>query len=245
MRDVFIPITAQAQGEAAYATAGCLTFISLLWFDGFLSSAFASIHTLLLRTPGAPSLIMLSLVKLAIALLYFLPLVSAEILQVKRENLFEANLRKRVNPDDELLKRALWAASRNSPYDRSATPDKTITYGFDHYLRKRASFSPLYGLPTCLKCAGKRKNDDSLVYDDFTAAKFVNKIILGGRSGACLFYGQRPPNTMPRSYSDKAVAMACHMSGDPNLGSVGRERSIWVRRLSTTKVGGSPAMVLD
>jgi hypothetical protein len=235
-QDVFIPITAQAQGEAAYVTAGCSTFIPPLLFGGFLSSAFASIHTLLLRTPGALSLVMLSLVKVAIASLCFLPLISAEILQLKRENLFEANLRKRINPHDELLKRALWAASRNSPYD---------TYSLGHDLRKRASFSPLYGLPTCLKCAGKRKNDASLVYDDFTAAKFVNKIILGGRSGACLFYGQRPPNTTPRSYSDTAVAMACHMSGDPNLGAVGRVRSIWVRCLSAIKVDCWPAMVLD
>jgi hypothetical protein len=162
---------------------------------------------------------MLSLARLAIILLLcLLPLVSADV-QAKRTNLFQANLRKRVNPDDELLKRALWATARAPPSIKAQD--------------KPPKFKPLIGLPTCLKCAGKRKHETSLSYDDFTAAKLVNKIVLGGMTGACMFYGQRPPPEQckpgtPFSYSEGAEELACAMSG--TLG-MGKTRSIWVRYL--------------
>lgn len=149
----------------------------------------------------------------------------------KAINPFEANLRKRIDPEDEMLKRALWAGARDNPYEQrppltksaNRIPKSTvITYSLRQN-QKRADFKPLIGFPSCLKCAGKARFDGSLSYDDFTPEKMVDKIILGGRDGACLFYGQREKGASPSSLSGSADQLGCLMS----IGGI-KTRAIWV-----------------
>jgi len=139
-------------------------------------------------------------------------------------NLFEANLQKRIKREDDLLNHAISVGARHYSYEDQTPKSQVITYRLQN--RKRTTFQALIGLPTCLKCAGRRKFDTKLSYDDFTAAKMVNKIIPGGKNGDCLFYGQRDETADPKSLSGSAATLACSMVS--NLFRTNRVRAIWV-----------------
>jgi hypothetical protein len=142
-------------------------------------------------------------------------------------NRFEANLRKRIDPDDERLNRALWAGVPNSPYAIPTTRSKIITYKVHN--RKRANlFNPLIPFPNCVKCAGYAWPDDDIdVNRDLSTRQLLNKILPGGQNGQCLFYGQREKGSRIPSLSKSASELACNWA--KTKGPAGETvRAIWV-----------------
>ncbi|KAH7382373.1 hypothetical protein DE146DRAFT_668618 [Phaeosphaeria sp. MPI-PUGE-AT-0046c] len=161
------------------------------------------------------------------ALLCLLFAVNADTSVSSQTNAFEANLLKRVDPYDEEFRRALWDSGGHSPREFKKTYPKEIRYSLDKKHEKRKDFVALIRLPTCLKCANKARSKGSsgIIHSDYTAAKFVNKISVGGMDGGCFFYGQRPKNVWPRGLSGTADTIACQMRN--SLGKWPNVRAIW------------------
>ncbi|ORY04391.1 hypothetical protein BCR34DRAFT_57234 [Clohesyomyces aquaticus] len=154
----------------------------------------------------------LTLVTLISAIVFsFLPLAAYCDSGHAADNPFAANLAKRIDPNDEQLKEVLWEGYRDLSYINRTRKAQVITYSLGtKHQKRRTRGTPLISVPSCLDCASKsRTNSSEIGYDDFTAAKMVNLIVPGGKTGSCLFYGQRDKDMDPRSLSASATTLGC------------------------------------